>query len=63
MKNKTHRYIKYHICENQNSDPFRLATIRQNLILDHCTYEMYSPEFATTTAPPMSKYTDYRIRE
>ena len=37
--------------------------ITQTMILNHWAYGVYSPTFAATTAPPMLKYPDYRIRE
>ena len=55
MSHNIHGYNKYHICEHPNPGLFRFATIRQNLILNHCAYGVYSPQFAATAAPPMSK--------
>ena len=33
------------------------------LILNHCTYGVYSPTFTATAAPPMLKCPEYWIRE
>ena len=40
----------YHICENQKSDLITLPTIRQNVILNHWAYGVYSPTTAVTAA-------------
>ena len=63
MARNIHMNIKNHICEYRNPGPFIFTTLRQNFILNHCTWGMYSPQFAATAAPPMSKDPDYRIQE
>ena len=40
-----------------------LLTTGESLFLDHCTYGVYSPHLSATTAPPMLKCPDHRIRE
>ena len=55
--------ILHDICENQYCSIYSLPRMKQRVIFSHCAYGVYSLHLSATTAPPMSKDPDYRIRE